>query len=66
MSRAFRLVGAAIMLGSSLLSVAEARAITLSDGGRRIVDDRIYTRFAATPHLADLLQKSAATDVPPR
>ena len=30
MSRAFRLVGAAIMLGSSVLSVAEARAIELT------------------------------------
>ena len=46
MSRAFRLVGAAIMLGSSVLSVAEARAIELTGAWATHADlcGRVFTK----------------------
>jgi hypothetical protein len=46
MSRAFRLVGAAVMLGSSVLSVAEARAIELTGAWATHADlcSRVFTK----------------------
>ena len=46
MSRAFRLAGAAIMLGSSVLSVAEARAIELTGAWATQADlcNQVFTK----------------------